>query len=237
MNVSADDNGGQRTVTAAPPPPPLSRRRGAMPPVSATPQGLLTRRRWGRFAAGATLALVGGWLFVALYLSAGARVRVLVMADDVGRYEVIEPGDVRVERVAAGPGVETIESGDPDDLVGRVAASDLPEGTLVAPNLLFAADARLVDTDLEGVVGARLAAGYAPDGALDPGTDVVAVIQPDEREGGTAREVPGWLLEVGDVDDQTRERQVSLVVPRASAAEVASAAADGRVAIVVLEGN
>lgn len=205
------------------------------PPVPATPQGLLARRRWGRFAAGATLALVGGWLFVVLYLSAGARVRVLVVARDVGRYETIEPGDVRVERVAAGPGVETIESGDPDALVGRVAASDLPEGTLLAPNLLFAEDERLVDPTREAVVGARLAAGYAPDEALDTGTNLLVVLQPDERGGGPARQVAGWLLDVGDIDEQTQERRVSVVVARAESVDVASAAADGRVALVVLE--
>jgi hypothetical protein len=198
---------------------------------------VLKPRRWGRFAAGSTLALVGGWLFVALYLSAGERVRVLVVARDVSRYETIEPGDLRVERVAAGPGVETIESSDPDDLVGRVAASDLPAGTLLAPNLLFAADARLVGPETEATVGARLAAGHAPEDALQPGTNLLVVLQPEDNSDATVRHVDGWLRAVGDLDEQTQERRVSVVVPRASAADVASAAADGRVALVVLEGE
>jgi hypothetical protein len=180
---------------------------------------------------------MGGWLSVALYQSAGERVRVLVMADDVGRYETIGPGDVRVERVAAGAGVEVIESSDADALVGRVAASDLPDGTLLAPHLLFAADARLVDPDAEAVVGVRLAAGYAPEEPLDPGTDLLVVLQAADDSDAAARQVDGWLRDVGDPDEQTGERQVSIVVPRASAAEVASAAAHGRVALVVLEGD
>jgi hypothetical protein len=223
-------------VATSPPPAPRRRRSGA--PVPATPQGLVTRRRWGRFAAGATLALVSGWLFVALYLSAGARVQVLVVADDVGQYQAIEEGDVRVERVAAGPGVETIESGDADALVGRVAASNMPEGTLIAPNMLFAEDQRLYDQLAEAVVGARLPPGSAPEGALETGGDVMVVLQPaDTNSGAPAREVPGWVLAIGEVDEQTREREVSLVVPRASAAEVGSAAADGRVVVVAVGGE
>jgi hypothetical protein len=180
---------------------------------------------------------LGAWLFVAFYVSAGDRVEVLVVAHDVSRYETIERGDVRVERMAVGPGVETIESGDPDALVGRVVASELPAGTVLSEELLFAEDERLVDVDREAVVGARLAAGYAPDGALAAGTDLLVVVQGDGSAGREAREVRGWLLEVGGLDDRTGERRVSVVVPRADAAGVAVAAAAGRVALVVLEGR
>lgn len=203
-------------------------------PVPGSPEGLPTRRRWGRFAAGVTLALLGGWIFAALYVSAGSRVAVLVVARDVGAYEVIEQGDLRSVRVAADPGVDTIDADDADELIGRVAAVALSEGALLSPQQVFADDERLVGRD-EGVVGAELAPGDAPDGALETGTDVSVVLRPETMgEDASVREVQGWLLEVGGVDEQTGKRRVAVVVPAASAADVAAAASAGRVALVML---
>lgn len=234
MSVNPDGSAGAPRTATPPPPAPVTRRgRRSAPPVSASPQGLLSRRRWGQFAAGATLALVGGWLFVALYLSAGARVRVLVMAREVGRYETIEAGDVRVERVAAGPGVETIESGDADALVDRVAASRLPEGTVLAPDMLFAEGERLVALD-RAIVGVQLPAGFAPDGALATGTDLQVTLLSEDSGEAPPRQVEGWLLAVGEVDEQTNEREVSIVVPATVGPDVAAAAARERVALAVL---
>jgi hypothetical protein len=194
------------------------------------------RRRWGRFAAGATLALLGGWVFASLYVSAGERVEVLVAARDIGRYETIESGDLRVERVAAGPGVEAIETGDADALVGRVAASDLPEGALVAPDQIFAEDERLV-SDTEIVVGAYIGPADAPDTSLAVGTDVVVAIRPSQQSNSPApiREVDGWISEIGPSDENTGKQRVSVVVPESAAGEVAAAASEERVSLLVRE--
>lgn len=195
------------------------------------------RRRWGRFAAGVVLALLGGWVFASLYLSAGDRVEVLALANDVGRYHTLSRDDLQTVRVASGPTLETVAADEADDLVGRVAASDLPSGTLLAPGHLFAEDELLVDPS-EAVVGAELAQGDAPGGSLTPGTDVMVVLRPQQGAAETdSRGVPGWLLDVGEPDEQSQRQPVSVVVPQSSAIDVAAAAADERVALVVLEGG
>src|SRR5687768_13815590 len=89
--------GGPGLPTPAAPPggrpaiaPPRRLGRRGPAPVSSSPGGLPTRRRWGRFAAGVTLALLGAWVFAALYVSAGERVEVVALARDVPMFQAIE---------------------------------------------------------------------------------------------------------------------------------------------------
>jgi hypothetical protein len=218
---------------ASPPPPAVARahgRRAVGTPRSA--HGLPVRRRWGRFAAGACLALLGGWVFAALYLSAGARVSVLVAADDIGAYETLDEDDLRIERVAADPGVVTVPGGDLSEMVGRVTATAVPAGTVLAPDHVFAAGERLVSAS-EAEVGAALEPGQAPVD-LRAGAEVEVGVQPEQSSDSGSVSVPGWLLEVGPIDDQTGERNVTLVVPRSSAVDVGIAAADQRVVLTVV---
>jgi hypothetical protein len=141
-----------------------------------------------------------------------------------------------VVRVAADPGVDTIPGGDLEDLVGRVAATDLSDGVLLSEDQLVGPDERLVGAD-EAVVGARLGPGAAPRGARVGGTRVLVVVSPAQTAAdGEPVEVEGWLAEIGEPDATNGEREASLVVPAGSAAEVAAAAADERIAVVALEG-
>jgi hypothetical protein len=50
----------------------------------------------------------------------------------------------------------------------------------------------------------------------------------------SATEVTGWLRDIGDPAENTGTREASLVVPTSSAAQVAAAAADDRIAVVTL---
>ena len=224
---------GTGTATGTLPPPVGGRR--AMP-LPASPSGLPTRRRWGRVAVGAVLALLGAWLSMVLVATAGGREETVAMARDVGRGEQIERDDLRVVRVAADPGVETVPGGDLDDLVGTVAGSDLPRGALPSRQQFLDEGARLVSVD-EVVVGARLGAAAAPRGEVPPGTPVLVVVRPLASGGSPAdaTELRGWLRDIGDPIENTGAREVSLVVPVQSAAIVASGAADERIAVVTLE--
>ena len=225
-----------RSAVAPAPPPARPGPRARHAALGATtPQGVPVRRRWSRFAAGAVLALLGGWVSASLYLSAGSRVGVLVAADDIAAYQTLTRDDLRTVRVAADEGVETISAGDADALVGRAAATDIPGGTLLSPSHFFAEDQRLVAAG-EATVGAEVGPGDSPGDALVPGTDVLVVLPPPQGDSASPpEEVAGWVLSVGDADDQSGDREVELVVPRASAADVAAAA--DRLRVVVLDGG
>jgi SAF domain-containing protein len=232
-----EPNGRSERSTVATAGPRLARVRRAALPSATSAEGLPARRRWARVAAGAVLALLGGWVFASLYVSAGERVEVLAVAHDVDRFDTIDRDDLRTVRVAADPDVDKVDAGDVDDVVGRAAATDLREGSLLSPSQLEPEDARLV-ADNEAVVGAELAPGDIPEGALAGGIDIMVVLRPADTApgGGEVDQVPGWLRGFSDPNENTGDRRVSLVVPEDRAADVAAAASDERIAVVALEG-
>ena len=213
--------------------------RGVGPPVSASPSGLVRRRQWGWVLAGVGAVVVGGWGSASLWLRAGDRVEVVALAEDVEAYETVERDDLRTVRVAAPEGVDVVRAGEIDDLVGRVAASDLPGRSLLVESDLFPADESVI-TAGEAVVGVRVAPGAAPV-ELARGRTVLAVILPPQNQGsgeaGEARSVEGWVLKTEELSTgaQTGGLSVSVVVPRDEATEVAAASADDRLSLVALE--
>jgi len=219
---------GHRTgTTTAPPPPPRARLgRRQQEPTPSSPQGLPTRRRWGRFAAGAVLALLGAWIFASLYISAGERVEVLSVARDVGQYETIEDDDLKVVRVAAGPEVETVDADERDDIVGRAAAVPLREGSLLAESQVVEEGLDLIGPDKAATT---VDIGAGPASVLEPGMEVSVVVAAEQGAGEeTTHSYPGWLLAKGEPDEQTGDVPITVVVDRSALNEVA-AADDGQV--------
>lgn len=244
MSVLSDGNGGVRSGPL--PPPPTSAATAPAAPLAghgrraalggpSSPGDVPTRRRWGRFAGGACLALLGGLLFASLYVSAGSRVEVLVAARDIGAFEVIERDDLRVERVAAEPDVATIAGGDLDDLVGRTAAAAVPEGAVLSTGQVFEEGVEVVGPG-EAIVGMQLDLDQAPRG-LETGDSVLLAVDRGTGADEAALEVDGWLLEVGDRSDDTDTVDVSVVVPRTAAADVSLAAANRRISVILTRGG
>lgn len=205
--------------------------------LAGRPATVPVRRRWGRIGAGVGLAVVGAWLFTALYLSAGDRVEVLALADDVGRFEVVEPGDLRVVRLGGDAEVEWVPAERIDDVVGRVARVDLASGGLLAEAQLLPAGAALLGDD-EAVVGVLLGPGEGPTGMLRRGVPVRVVLRAaaGSGAGGEVDSVAGWVFATAGAAADGRERSVEIVVPLADAEAVSAAAADRRVSVVALAG-
>jgi hypothetical protein len=187
--------------------------------------------------------VLGGWGFASLWLAAGDRDEVVAVAEDVQAYQTIERSDLRTVRVAAGDDLDVVSVDKIDDIVGRVATSDLHEGSLLVDADLFPKGERLVASD-EAVVGVRVGVGAAPV-ELARGRGVLAVIRPNatarSADGGTGqpRSVEGWVLDVEDLHagagQATGSMSVSVVVPRDEATAVADASADDRLSLAALE--
>lgn len=191
------------------------------------------RRRWGRIGGGVLAAVVGGWLFASLYLSADDRVEVLAMASDVDRFDVIERSDLRVVTIAEDTDVSSIPASRLEDLVGRVASTDIVAGALLVDGQLLPDGDRLVAAD-EAVVGVLVGPGDSPTTGMNRGALVSVVVRPAAGTNGTVAEVPGWIAGIGGEVSSSGDRPVEVVVARADAARVSAAAADRRVTIVVL---
>ena len=191
------------------------------------------RRRWGRIGGGVFAAVVGGWLFASLYLSADDRVEVLAVATDIGRFDVIDRSDLRVVTIGEDTDVASIPASRLDELVGRVASTDIVAGGLLVDGQLLPAGDRLVTAD-EAIVGVLVGPGDSPTTGMTRGAVVSVVIRPAAGTNGTVAEVPGWIAGIGGEVSSSGDRPVEVVVARSEAARVSAAAADRRVTIVVL---
>lgn len=191
------------------------------------------RRRWGRIGGGVFAAVVGGWLFASLYLSADDRVEVLAVATDIGRFDVIDRSDLRVVTIGEDTDIASIPASRLDELVGRVASTDIVAGGLLVDGQLLPAGDRLVTAD-EAIVGLLVGPGDSPTTGMTRGAVVSVVIRPAAGTNGTVAEVPGWIAGIGGEVSSSGDRPVEVVVARSEAARVSAAAADRRVTIVVL---
>lgn len=202
--------------------------------IEATAPRQPVRRRWGRVSAGVAAVVLGAWAGASLVVSTDETVEVVALANDVGRFETIERSDLRVARLPAGSDLASVPAASLSSLVGRVAASDLAAGGLLAEAQLVPVGQRLVG-DGEAVVGAVVGPDDAPATGLVRGADVVLVMRPPAgaTDAGLV-EVEGWVVEVRSEASATGGRPIEVAVARAEAGRLSAAAADGRLSVVVL---
>ncbi len=181
------------------------------------------------------LVAVGALVAVVVFSQAAARQPVLALANPVERGEVIGSEDLMVVYVATDDPINTLPAEAASGLVGLTAVADLDAGTIVTPAHFVSRS--VVDAG-EGVVGLALAPGEYPTPQLAPGDLVVVVVtaRGSSESGATPRVVGSAVVfdvaELGSGGD----RFVSLRMPAEVAAEVADAAAAGRVRLVLVAG-
>lgn len=185
------------------------------------------------------LVAVSALAAVVLFSRAAARDPVLALAADVERGQVVASGDFQVVYVGTDDPISTVTSDELASLVGLTAVSDLEAGTIVTP-AYFAA--RSVLEPGEGVVGLALAPGEYPTLRLAAG-DLVDVIRTESPSAASEEVADGGVLlaeraEVFDIAELGTQGQrfVSLRMPEDAAADVARAAAEGRVRLVLVAG-
>ena len=181
------------------------------------------------------LVAVSALAAVVLFSRAAAREPILALANPVERGEVIGSDDLMVVYVATDDPITSLSSGAATGLVGLTAVADLEAGTILTA-------AHLVSRSLlnagEGVVGLALAPGEYPTPLLAPGdvVDVVVTNRGSPESGATTAEVvvsSAVVFDVAELGTQG-ERFISLLMPVAAATEVAGAAAEDRVRLVLV---
>lgn len=199
----------------------------------ARPPGAPMRRRWGRIGVGLAAAVLGAWIFAALYLSAGDRQEALALSRDVDRLETISRSDLRVVRISTDTEVSTVDASQIDAIVGRVAGTDLVAGSLLNADQLIPQGRQLLGDD-EAVIGVLIGPGDSPTRVLRRGTRVLVVVRPAAGTQGDPEEIEGWVFGSSSEPLNTRERPIELAVPRSAASAISAAAADQRVTVVAL---
>jgi len=183
------------------------------------------------------LVAVSALVAVVLFSQASARDPVLVLAHSVERGQAITSGDLMVAYVATDDPISSLPPDAAAGLVGLTAVADLESGTLVTS--AYFVSRSLLDAG-EGVVGMALAPGEYPTLLLTPGdrVDVVLTSRTPPDEGFTDTEAVVTSAEVFDVAElgTQGDRFISLRLPAQDAAKVASAAAAGKIRLVLVSG-
>ncbi len=191
-----------------------------------------------QLAIGVLLVALSALVVVVLVSRAAARDPVLALAQDVERGQVVSSADFRVVYLGTDDQVATVAADEMATLVGLTAVVDLEEGTIISPGYLAA---RTALEPGEGLVGLALSPGEYPTLRLAPG-DMVDVIltgsQPAGLDGAPGDVVLVAGAEVFDISELGTQGQrfVSLRMDAADAADVAQAAVERRVRLVLVAG-
>ncbi len=174
------------------------------------------------------LVAISALVAVVLFSRAAARDPVLALARPVELGQVISSGDVMVVYVATDDPIATLSSESAPGLVGLTAVTDLEAGTVLTSAHFVS---RSVLDVGEGVVGLALSPGEYPTPLLAPGDRVdVVVTDPVSSDTVVGSAVVFDVAELGTQGD----RFVSLRMPAERASRVATAAAAGRVRLVLV---
>lgn len=197
------------------------------PAVGVAPHRLRRRPLWVVVAV--ALVSAGALLGVFLWQASTTTVEVVAVRADVGRGELITAADVGTVRVSVDPALQTVPAGELASVVGKRAAVDLSQGALVTPAQLAE---RVVPEVGESVVGVPIAPGLMPAEGLRAG-DRVRLVQTPGTGGevtDTPRAIDAEVLRVTVGDTQT---VVDVIVPAATATELAARGATGKLALIL----
>lgn len=194
-------------------------------PSNGTAPATGPRRRLPLTAVGVVVAVVGAVVFAGLLSSTNERSEVLAVVRSVAVGDRIEAGDLAVAEVSASDALRPVPAAERARVVGRRAAVGLVPGTLLTADAV--ASGPVLDPG-NATVGLSLKPGRFPLG-IAKGQRVLLVLA------GVGREEPpttheATVVAVGD-GALEGDRVLSVLVAKASVAEVAVAAGDGRVSV------
>lgn len=185
---------------------------------------------WG-IAAVILGAAVGVWMWTAGTSSA----EVVAVRVPVARGAVIGAENLMRVRVGLDPSLKTIPANQLGSLVGKRAAQDMSAGSLVTPQEV---SDTVVPAAGMSLVGLSLAAGQLPAEPLRSGDQVrvVSAAQQGAELKGPASVIPATVMSVstsGEAKTGGTKIVVDLLLPSASAPDLAARANSGNLAVVL----
>lgn len=171
-------------------------------------------------------AMAGVWLWSA----ASTSVEVVVVRADVQRGAMIPASALGRVRVSVDPSVRTVPGDQMASMVGRSAAVDLSAGALLTPDQVTNV---VQPADGMSMVGIPVAPGLMPAEPLRAG-DTVRLVQTPGPQGEVSSKAPVTITaSVVRVTPGETQTVVDVLVSQDRAAELASRAATGKVAVVL----
>jgi hypothetical protein len=168
-----------------------------------------------------------------IYARVANESTVLAAAHTVYRGETIEQGDLATVTLRGGSLPHAIPAAQLGDLVGKRAAFDLVEGSVILSTAVVDV---AVPAEGRAIVGLKLAPGRAPGNLLLPSSRVRLIAMPAAADSSSTDKLSGTIY-VGSVIDQSPAADgtsilVNIDVDAAAAPTIATLAAQDRIAIV-----
>lgn len=154
-------------------------------PVPAAVQ-LRSRRNPRWIALGVVAICLGAVASFFLYSQLSEAHEVVALRETVHRGSTITGQDLGEVRVGDTGGIATVPAAQLDTLIGKVAAYDLVQGSLLPVN---AVTGSLPPDHGKAIIGIRVDTGRAPSGFLTPGSPVRLVVLPPDAAGDTSGSV------------------------------------------------
>lgn len=204
----------------------------AAPRPAAVGQPVKSRRRLWATSLGIVLVLIsvlGVWYVVS---NVSRTVTVLTTSASIDRGQEITQADLTTINIAGGQSTDAILANQAADVIGKVAAVDLPAGSLVT-------SANILDTlpvpAGDSIVGIALNQSQLPSYPLASG-DKVRLVDTPVAQGEPPAEDPMTFdatVFTTKFDEKNQVWIVDLIVPNREAAAIAARAATQRVSIVL----
>ena len=205
----------------------------ARSPVTPPPPRMPGRRNPKWIALGIVALCLGGLLSYMIYARVASETAVVAAAQTVYRGETIEQADLTTITLRAGSLPQTLPATRLTDLVGKRAAYDLVEGSVIPATAVVD---QAVPAEGRAIVGLKLGPGRAPSNLLLPSSPVRLVAMPAAADSSTTDELAGNIF-IGRMIDQSPGADgtsilVNVDVEAGAAPTIATLAAQDRIAIV-----
>jgi hypothetical protein len=202
-------------------------------PVTPQPPRMPGRRSPKWIALGIVALCLGGLLSYMIYARVASETAVVAAAQTVYRGETIEQGDLTTITLRGGSLPQTLPAAKLADLVGKRAAYDLVEGSVIPSTAVVE---QAIPAEGRAIVGLKLAPGRAPSNLLLPSSLVRLIAMPAAADSSTTDKLEGSIF-IGRVIDQTPGADgtsilVNVDVEAGAAPTIAMLAAQDRIAIV-----
>jgi SAF domain len=201
-------------------------------PATPQPPRVPGRRNPKWIALGIVALCLGGLLSYMIYARVASETAVVAAAHTVYRGETIEQGDLTTITLRDGSLSQTVPATSLADLVGKRAAFDLIEGSVI-PSSAVVEEA--IPAEGRAIVGLKLEPGRAPGNVLLPSSLVRLIALPAAADGSTDK-LAGSIF-VGRVIDQSPAADgtsilVNVDIDAGAAPTIATLAAQDRIALV-----
>jgi SAF domain len=202
-----------------------------LPPTPQPPR-MPGRRNPKWIALGIVALCLGGLLSYMIYARVASETAVVAAAHTVYRGETIEESDLTTIALREGSLIQSVPATSLSDLVGRRAAFDLIEGSVI-PSSAVVEEA--IPAEGRAIIGLKLEPGRAPGNVLLPSSLVRLIALPAAADGSTDK-LAGSIF-VGRVIDQSPAADgtsilVNVDVDAGAAPTIATLAAQDRIALV-----